>query len=761
MKSKKLIALGFGILAAVSWLPEGFTLEKPTHEYVSQQIAQRTVNGFSLDAYLKNSLGFQGGAGEPILAYSETKKRTMKRAIFEWLGEGGIKEDEPEGYSKYLSNTARNNNHFHNPLVETWDKAGLDIDVSALRSLFPLLFRLPYPFPDHIKGQSSILWAHNKNQDSGGKWSWYDARDYFYKGLTLTDKTQRDTAMANTFRALGQLMHLIQDASVPAHVRGEFHFLPFHYESWLEALRNGSSQEDRQRFNNFIAIPSFFDRSILDGSPNPLPSISGFELTPIARIIDTDQYNGSNPEVTFTRPVGIAEFTNANFFGEFVSLPFAPKCPSPDLKSSNVEEKKYDLRDPSDPNKTVARKYYYRKIDEAGNGYRLATVGFLKDYITKYFPSYMELLRRAPALDEGVYNDYAEKLLPRAVGYSAGLLEYFFSGRLQVTSLPIFYKNGIYIMRGKIKNITPTQETMKNGWFTLSYHYTPTGKPTDGSEDIYGQTSVCSSESPCEELKYQDEKSFDFILPELIPKGLYDSVKFTLAFKGTLGNEEGAVIGKYFTPGEIKFNEEWDNGLTGNHTWAHLDFGTSQTYPGHGQTSNTIGGDTLIKENIRYAGFMNPSANGSFVGIDSYYPGYQDNLPILITPNTSLQFKIDKMSINQIPPSPPGMTAHHQGLWLFFNHGLVLQLSQNDQFVYYNPTTAMRTFELGLISVENIYKMFQDAGIAIPPGDLYLEKIDFIQQLFELAGASTVGHRQHMEVDFIRIIEEKQEEEKQ
>ena len=88
-------------------------------------------------------------------------------------------------------------------------------------------------------------------------------------------------------------------------------------------------------------------------------------------------------------------------------------------------------------------------------------------------------------------------------------------------------------------------------------------------------------------------------------------------------------------------------------------------------------------------------------------------------------------------------------------------LSQDGQFVNYNPTTAKWTFEPGLIFVDNIYKMFQDAGIAIPPGGLYLEKIEFIQQLFELGEPSTVGHHQHMEVDFIRIIEEKQQEEQQ
>lgn len=546
-------------------------------------------------------------------------------------------------------------------------------------------------------------------------------------------------------------MHLVQDASVPAHVRNDanvYFKLPlvglkagkYHYKVWVDK-HLGS-------LNKTLSQNDVFDSSILGifyESSAPIP---------IANIFDTNKYDGSNHNIATGNRIGLAEYTNANFFSENTIFKNYPHPAFDDTNFFTIDWKNAEVVTAEDgkPDKRV----YIRKT--AGEPVQhLASLSYLSYNWLKrglYFLS--------PAtLDDEVYKEYASKLIPRAVGYSAGLLQYFFRGKLQVTSLPIFYKNGIYIMRVKIKNLTPTQETMKNGWFTLSYRYTPTGGPADGSEDKYGQTSVCSSEQPCEELKYQDEMTIDFILPSLIPKETYDSVKFTLAFRGTLGNEEGAVIGKYFTPGEIKFNEEWDNGLTGNHTWAHLDFGTSQAYPGHGQTSNTIEGDTLIKENIRSVGFKNPSANESFVGIDPYYPGYQDNLPILITPNTSLQFKIDKMSINEIPPSPPRTTAHYQGLWLFFNHGLVLQLSQNDQFVYYNPTTAMRTFDLGLIFVDNIYNMFQDAGIVIPSGDLYLEKIEFIQQLFELGEPSTVEHHQHMEVDFIRIIEEKQEEEKQ
>ena len=49
-------------------------------------------------------------------------------------------------------------------------------------------------------------------------------------------------------------------------------------------------------------------------------------------------------------------------------------------------------------------------------------------------------------------------------------------------------------------------------------------------------------------------------------------------------------------------------------------------------------------------------------------------------------------------------------------------------------------------------------GIAIPEGPFYLQNIDFVQQLSVLGGLpSSVEHHQHMEVDFIQIIEGKEQ----
>ena len=76
MKTRKLVLWLPWLLVSLSWVADGITLEKKTHEYLNQQIAQMTINGFSLDSYLKNSLGFQKGTEEIVYAFSEVNEET-------------------------------------------------------------------------------------------------------------------------------------------------------------------------------------------------------------------------------------------------------------------------------------------------------------------------------------------------------------------------------------------------------------------------------------------------------------------------------------------------------------------------------------------------------------------------------------------------------------------------------------------------------------------------------------------------------------
>ena len=494
----KFLLVFFLFLTGVS-TQHAYAFDKATHEAINHSIAQRTVNGFSLNDYLIGNLGFTAGVEESFFGYSEVRRNEMERNVWEWIGEGGIKEDEPEEKWRLIVNRARNNNHYHNALAASWMFAGLDDRIG----------------PAHYTGQSSILWAQNPDQKPGGKWSWHDAREYFYKGLKSPDMPLRERHMAQAFRALGQLMHLVQDASVPAHTRNEIHNLVFfHYEPWLQAIRTNREEIERGTFQRFISNPVSFDPSILNESPDYWAPI------PIAKIIDTDKYNGTNPGITLSQSVGLAEYTNANFFGE--NTIFSETNPYPSRDS--VEVKSWDIPDPRDRNRTTAREYYGKK-DERGNDYRLATVSFLMSYITRYFSKYNPLER--PALDGGVYNDYAERLLPRAVGYSAGLLEYFFRGKLAFELLDS-NPNG----QTEITITNLSEEPLVEGTFELYY------------DNNFGTRAKIPLTQPAvRNLPKNGLFKTTFFRPDNFHRERKN--RYMLVYRGELGKEKNAVIGKY------------------------------------------------------------------------------------------------------------------------------------------------------------------------------------------------------------------------
>jgi hypothetical protein len=156
-------------------------------------------------------------------------------------------------------------------------------------------------------------------------------------------------------------------------------------------------------------------------------------------------------------------------------------------------------------------------------------------------------------------------------------------------------------------------------------------------------------------------------------------------------------------------------------------------------------------------GHKTARVNESFLSIYYNNGQFRDNLPIKITAETYVQFKIDEMWINQITPAPPGYTNDWQFLMLRFSNGLGIQYSTQNQGVYLGPSVVYLDFDPNLIIVDNIYKLFQDREIAIPPGDMYLEEISFVQQLFVLDDPSDVEHHQHMKIDSILIIAGKQQ----
>ncbi|MBI5674215.1 MAG: hypothetical protein HZC48_00105 [Nitrospirae bacterium] len=246
-----------------------------THKAINTYIAQNSLNGFSLDTYSKSELGLQSGIEEKF-------KNLM---LWEWLRDGGEYEDVPYRWMPYL----RSVNHFHNPLT--------DQGFSGIWGT------------DFLYGVSATQWsqwplgAQTVQVLGSGNYSWYDVRDYYYNALTLTNKTDRETNFAETFRGLGQLMHLVEDMSVPEHTRDDGHYILYDYEQWVRDEIKTYSQLSQ------YALFYFFDSSAI-GNPNPLAPV------PFANLFDTNQYDGTYPNRTLQSNIGLSEYTNTNFFSE-------------------------------------------------------------------------------------------------------------------------------------------------------------------------------------------------------------------------------------------------------------------------------------------------------------------------------------------------------------------------------------------------------------------------------------------------------------
>lgn len=658
---------------------------KFVHPEINKNATEQSILASEPDNYLASQLGLSNDL------YTEFNDKY----IIDLIMDGGEEEDTKR----------RPLRHFHDPL-KSWDSAGF-------KSMFT----------------PALIWAQTNPFNAA---TWQAARQSFYDALTLISQEEREIKFAETFKTLGQLMHLVSDMAVPAHVRNDAH-LEVMFPNWVGVTHFEIYTKNR-----------YDDETIMKYENAPKPSPELFNLakahdyapSPISALFDINEYNGANQERTRNEQlIGLAEYTNVNFLSEGTIF---KDYPYPALSETNWDDPSIDPREvwAEDGKRETVR--YLVKND--GLNEPIAALSYF--YINTHHTNPVGAIDII--LDNEVYKSYAGKLVPKAVGYSSALLDYFFRGKMQITTLPIFLNNGIYAIRLNIKNITPNLETMSNGNFSLVVRYTPTDGNADGSDDIFVQADEVASG----ELPYDGELNTFFFLHALVPKKSYDSVKCMLAFKGTLGSEENAVIGKFFELGDIKFNEEWDNSLNGNYQWIHT---TADDNPDNGTTSNIINNGVLIKDNTRYAGYSTPRYNSSYLD-------FTNNLAtpdgILMTPDTYILFKVDNTSINVQPPASPGTTAAWQNIHLRFNDGRHLMFSQEGQGVNWGTgLEAHYTFDSGFIIVDNIYALFQNAAIAIPE-PFYLKDVSLSQQLWDITEPSTEEHHQHMENDFIRIIDQ-------
>ncbi|OGR33766.1 MAG: hypothetical protein A2005_09640 [Desulfuromonadales bacterium GWC2_61_20] len=267
-------------------------------------------------------------------------------------------------------------------------------------------------------------------------------------------------------------MHLVEDMAVPEHTRNDAH--PF--SPGIEIYIENKLRKDTNAFSGSLAAPFFFDFKTLQTTPSAFAN-AGAPL-PIANLFDTDIYTGNNPDATVANTVGLAEYSNANFLSTDTN-PVTASISIPPRLVESTTLREIEIPNPLFPWQTIKRWYHVK--DRAGenangNGYKLTAASVL--YI--YWQNVHGTLdgKPIPILDEHVYDDYATLLLPRAAGYAATALHYFFRGQLEL-SLPARGRyaiaapdsGGFDNIRIKARNLTPNNEALSLGTVELVVKY--------------------------------------------------------------------------------------------------------------------------------------------------------------------------------------------------------------------------------------------------------------------------------------------------
>ena len=283
MRRLTIIAMVAVIFAPVAQAP---AFEVATHRTINETAAFESPG---LDDFLVNHAGLTRGLVE----------RLKGSQVVQWIGHGGVLEDQFQG-SETLGGILRSSRHFHNPMLP-WDRSGLDIP------LFP-------------RFESSVRWAQRTDQGITGQAAWADARRVFFEAATGVTDAARQQSYADTFRILGQLMHLVADLAQPAHTRNDVHILGDDFEEFIDG--------NLQLVTGF----STFDWSlVLNPTTDPVARV------PVANIWDTNRYDGANPpDGTASPTFGLAEISNANFFSQETISSFAYSDPLRPLPGINL-----------------------------------------------------------------------------------------------------------------------------------------------------------------------------------------------------------------------------------------------------------------------------------------------------------------------------------------------------------------------------------------------------------------------------------------
>ena len=538
-------------------------------------------------------------------------KETSRLSIDGWLMRGAIREDD----FPLLLNSKDNNpqddpfttryrvlHHFFDPYHNSpLTTVGCALEGGCMRSPdwalgYADAFASPPVANTTRLNHFTIVDAHESMWRAATGVRFSDGGPVTPSGAAAT-QLDRLAYWATTFRALGDVIHHIQDMAQPQHTRDDPHpdlgcdpalLLCFshasYFEKYLDARAIGEGAFDVDVTTQGItSVPLpilVYDRADLI-PPQPSYPIATFSRYP-------DYWSTAVQGLT---GLGMADYSSRGFYTAGTNIGSVAGQTFPLPNAGALTDFTEQIGTAKSLGGDVLKQPLVFKLGSvpdsltnvADAGVRLSTYGV--------FDQFLQLNGKPPAysLNYNNYNDQANLLLPRAVAYSAGLLNFFFRGTMAI-SLPDegvygivdhskFGPSGIQTnanfgfkgfdkIRLKLLNTTPSITTptgatvaqgMTSGTLVavLKFHRNTCyvdnldGQPLtvddylrcrSGLEEIVTSDAQTSQSVPATgDADYPNGKEFTFRFQNELPINAWD-VYLQLVYRGQLGTEADDVV---------------------------------------------------------------------------------------------------------------------------------------------------------------------------------------------------------------------------
>lgn len=407
-------------------------------------------------------------------------------------------------------------------------------------------------------------------------YSYGDARNFLYKALTASNEEDRKIYFGRTFESLGHVIHHIQDMAQPQHVRLDSH-LNFNltenellierrsrYELYTEGKATGAIPGSlkyegypRVTFNTARKFWHTESKNPKDGQGlaeftniNFLSAGTNFTLDANGQPVVNARYglpewNGTTQEITLWKllekegincaptpppppppppPPGDGGFPPVSMRG--ISHPaFAVSAVAPALVPAMAQAAAMatsTVPPACELNGTIV--FYGTTVTDNYLGTRVqndraSTLSIFDQDLEK------NNLPLAFTLNRFNFKAAYPHLIPKAVAYSAGLIDYFFRGKIEIEDVS---DDGTQLII-EIRNTSGTEHALKNGKFELYYD------SVDGAR----KPITISRNAAANDLAHEAIHVLYVEKPPLNDVDMTKENPLMLVYKGLIGEEEG------------------------------------------------------------------------------------------------------------------------------------------------------------------------------------------------------------------------------